>query len=131
MKRYNPSEIEPKWQSYWDTNHTFEAAELSDQQKFYISCMFPYPSAAGMHIGHAFEHTIVDALARFHRAHGRNVMAPMGWDAFGLPTENYAIKTGSSPAVVTAANVANFKTQIRQMGQSIDWTRELTTSDPE
>jgi len=131
MKRYNPSEIEPKWQVAWESQRAFAAADLSDKQKFYISCMFPYPSGAGMHIGHAFEHTIVDAVARFQREHGKNVLAPIGWDAFGLPTENYAIKTHQKPADVTAANVANFKTQVKRMGQSIDWSREINTSDPE
>lgn len=131
MKRYNPSEIEPKWQAVWEDKRSFVAEDLSDKQKFYISCMFPYPSAAGMHTGHAFEHTIVDAIARFERAHGKNVLNPMGWDTFGLPAENYAIKTGTAPAVVTLENIANFKNQIKRLGASIDWSRELNTSDPD
>ncbi len=131
MKRYNPTEIEPKWQQQWATDKRYQAANDTSDQKFYVSGMFPYPSAAGMHIGHAFEHAIVDAVARFQRAHGRNVMNTMGWDAFGLPAENYAIKTGTAPAVVTKENIANFKNQLTRMGVSIDWSREVNTSDPE
>jgi len=131
MKRYNPSEIEPKWQAIWEERQAYVADDASTKPKFYISCMFPYPSGAGMHTGHAFEHAIVDAIARFQRAHGKNVLNPMGWDAFGLPAENYAIKTGTAPAVVTKTNIANFKKQIKRMGASIDWSRELNTSDPE
>lgn len=131
MKRYNPSDIEPKWQGIWDQRQAYVAADDSLKPKFYISCMFPYPSGAGMHTGHAFEHAIVDAIARFHRAHGENVLNPMGWDTFGLPAENYAIKTGTAPAEVTKVNISNFKTQIKRMGASIDWTREINTSDPE
>ncbi|HET8884190.1 MAG TPA: leucine--tRNA ligase, partial [Candidatus Saccharimonadales bacterium] len=131
MKRYNPSEIEPKWQATWDEQQTFVATDTSSLPKFYISAMFPYPSGAGMHTGHAFEHAIVDAIARFQRAHGKNVLNPMGWDTFGLPAENYAIKTGTAPAEVTKVNIANFKNQIKRMGASIDWTREINTSDPE
>jgi leucyl-tRNA synthetase len=131
MKRYNPSDIEPKWQAFWDEQKTFLADNNSPKQKFYISAMFPYPSGAGMHTGHAFEHAIVDAIARFQRAHGKNVLNPMGWDTFGLPAENYAIKTGTAPAEVTKVNIANFKNQIKRMGVSTDWSREINTSDPE
>lgn len=131
MRRYNPSEIEPKWQDIWAKDKRYEAADFSDQQKFYISCMFPYPSGAGMHVGHVMEHSIVDAVARFQRAHGKNVMNPMGWDSFGLPAENYAIKTGRSPQETTATNIANFTNQLQRIGASIDWSREINTSDPE
>lgn len=131
MKRYNPSEIEPKWQAVWEEQKTYYAKDDLSKQKLYISPMFPYPSGAGMHTGHAFEHAIVDAIARFHRAHGKNVLNPMGWDSFGLPAENYAIKTGTAPAVVTKTNIANFKNQLKRMGASIDWSREINTSDPE
>jgi leucyl-tRNA synthetase len=131
MKRYNPSEIEPKWQAVWEEQKTYYAEDDLSKQKLYISPMFPYPSGAGMHTGHAFEHAIVDAIARFHRAHGKNVLNPMGWDSFGLPAENYAIKTGTAPAVVTKTNIANFKNQLKRMGASIDWSREINTSDPE
>lgn len=131
MKRYNPSEIEPKWQAEWAAQQTFAAVDNADKPKFYISCMFPYPSGAGMHVGHAFEHVIVDSVARFKRAHGMNVLNPMGWDSFGLPAENYAIKTGSAPSETTKTNIANFKKQLQSLGVGIDWNRELNTSDPE
>ncbi len=131
MKRYNPSEIEPKWQQVWANEHRYDAPDDSAKQKFYLSCMFPYPSGAGMHTGHAFEHAIVDSVARFYRQRGYNVLNPMGWDAFGLPAENYAIKTGTAPAVVTKTNIANFKNQLNRMGTSLDWSREINTSDPE
>jgi len=131
MKRYNPSEIEPKWQKTWEDQKANVVVEDPDKQKIYVSGMFPYPSGAGMHTGHAFSYSIVDAIARFHRQHGRNVLNPMGWDTFGLPAENYAIKTGTAPAVVTLENIANFKKQFKRMGVSIDWSREINTSDPE
>ena len=131
MKRYNPSEIEPKWQAIWEEQKANEVSLDGDKQKIYVSGMFPYPSGAGMHTGHAFSYSIVDAIARFHRQHGRNVLNPMGWDTFGLPAENYAIKTGTAPAVVTKQNIDNFKTQFKRMGVSIDWSREINTSDPE
>jgi len=131
MKRYNPSEIEPKWQAVWADEHRYEASETSDKQKYYIASMFPYPSGAGMHAGHFFEHSIVDAVARFRRSLGYNVMYPMGWDSFGLPAENYAIKTGKSPQETTLTNIANFKNQLTRVGASIDWSREINTTDPE
>lgn len=131
MKRYNPSEIEPKWQQVWEDQQAFLAEVDDTRRKLYISCMFPYPSGAGMHAGHAFEHSIVDAIVRFHRQRGYTVLNPMGWDAFGLPTENYAIKTGISPIQATEGFIDHFKNQIKQLGASIDWTREINTSDPE
>ena len=131
MKRYNPSEIEPEWQATWEEQHVNEVTVDPSRPKVYVSGMFPYPSGAGMHTGHAFSYSIVDALARFHRQHGRNVLNPMGWDTFGLPAENYAIKTNTAPAIVTAENIANFKKQFKRMGVSIDWSREINTSDPE
>jgi leucyl-tRNA synthetase len=131
MKRYNPSEIEPKWQKIWEEQKASRAVYDADKPKIYISPMFPYPSGAGMHTGHAFEHSIVDALARFNRQEGKNVLNPMGWDAFGLPTENYAIKTGVSPVVATDDFIKKFKQQIKRLGSSIDWDREINTSDPE
>jgi leucyl-tRNA synthetase len=131
MKRYNPSEIEPKWQATWEEQQSFRASERPTGQKLYVSGMFPYPSGAGMHTGHAFSYSIVDAIARFHRQHGKDVLNPMGWDTFGLPAENYAIKTGVAPAVVTKTNIDNFKKQFKRMGVSIDWSREINTSDPE
>ncbi|MGH7218115.1 MAG: leucine--tRNA ligase [Candidatus Microsaccharimonas sp.] len=131
MRRYNPTEIEPKWQAAWEAQQASVAIDNDPRPKTYVSPMFPYPSGAGMHTGHAFEHAIVDAIARFHRQHGHNVLNPMGWDAFGLPTENYAIKTGTSPVVATENFIENFKRQIKRIGSSIDWTREINTSDPD
>lgn len=131
MKRYNPSEIEPTWQARWHDDATYAATIDESRTKLYVSGMFPYPSGAGLHSGHAFSYTIVDAIARFHRSHGRNVLNPMGWDTFGLPAENYAIKTGTPPAEVTKVNIANFKKQFERLGISIDWSREINTSDPE
>ncbi len=131
MKRYNPSEIEPKWQQIWEEQKANHVEIDPHKEKLYVSGMFPYPSGAGMHTGHAFSYSIVDAIARFHRQHGYNVMNPMGWDTFGLPAENYAIKTGTAPAKVTAENIANFKRQFKRMGVSIDWEREINTSSPE
>lgn len=131
MRRYNPSEIEPKWQQIWEDQKVNEVTVDETRQKLYVSGMFPYPSGAGMHTGHAFSYSIVDAIARFYRQHGQNVLNPMGWDTFGLPAENYAIKTGTAPAVVTAQNIENFKKQFKRMGVSIDWSREVNTSDPE
>lgn len=131
MKRYNPSEIEPKWQKVWEDQKINQAAIDESRNKLYVSGMFPYPSGVGMHAGHAFSYSIVDAIARFYRQHGYNVLNPMGWDTFGLPAENYAIKTGTAPAEATATNIANFKKQFKRMGVSIDWSREINTSDPE
>jgi leucyl-tRNA synthetase len=131
MQRYNPSEIEPKWQKVWEDQKANEVGNDTSKIKTYVSGMFPYPSGAGMHTGHAFSWAIVDAIARFNRQHGHAVLNPMGWDTFGLPAENYAIKTGTAPAKVTAENIANFKNQFKRMGVSIDWSREINTSDPE
>ena len=131
MRRYNPSEIEPKWQQAWAADQRYKAPDSSDKPKYYVTGMFPYPSGAGMHTGHFFEHSIVDAVARFRRATGFNVMYPMGWDSFGLPAENYAIKTGKAPAVTTQENIASFKNQLTRVGASIDWSREINTTDPE
>ena len=130
MKRYNPSEIEPKWQQIWADDARYHAVDFGDKPKYYITGMFPYPSGAGMHAGHFLEHSIVDAVARFRRALGYNVLYPMGWDSFGLPAENYAIKTGRSPKQTVPENIANFKNQLQRVGASIDWTREINTSDP-
>lgn len=131
MRRYNPSDIEPKWQQIWSSDKRYIAPDESDKPKYYVTGMFPYPSGAGMHTGHFFEHSIVDAVARFRRALGYNVMYPMGFDNFGLPAENYAIKTGRTPQDTTAENIASFTNQLRRVGASIDWSREVRTSDPE
>ena len=131
MKRYNPIEIEEKWQKKWDESKLYEVEADSSKQKMYISGMFPYPSGAGLHTGHARSYTIVDSIARFYRQKGKNVLNPIGWDTFGLPAENYAIKTGISPQEATKTNIANFKKQFKRLGISIDWSREINTSNPE
>lgn len=131
MRRYNPSEIEPKWQAVWNKERTYEVQPDPTKTKMYVANMFPYPSGAGLHAGHALGYSITDAIARFYRQHGHNVLNPIGWDAFGLPAENYAIKTGTAPSVSTRQNIENFKKQIKRLGVSIDWSREISTIDPE
>jgi len=128
--RYEPTTIEPKWQRYWEALRLFAARENDPRPKYYILDMFPYPSAAGLHVGHPEGYTATDILARFKRMRGFNVLHPMGYDAFGLPAENYAIKTGVHPAKVTAANIENMRRQIKSLGFSYDWDREVNTTDP-
>lgn len=130
MKRYNPKAIEPKWQQRWEKNNIHEAQQASDKPKKYILEYFPYPSGAAMHVGHVRNYTIGDAVARFNRMRGYNVLHPMGWDAFGLPAENYAIKTGTSPQKAIAENTMRFKKQLIQMGFGYDWSREVNSTDP-
>ena len=129
-QEYNFSSIEPKWQAYWAANHTYEAKDFEDKPTFYVLDMFPYPSGAGLHIGHPEGYTASDTLKRFKKAQGFNVLHPMGWDAFGLPTEQYAIKTGTHPAITTKQNVATFTNQLTQLGFAYDWNREVNTTDP-
>ncbi len=129
-ERYPFNEIEAKWQKYWDDNKTFKALDhLTDKPKYYILDMFPYPSGAGLHVGHPEGYTATDILARYKRMRGFNVLHPMGWDAFGLPAEQYAIETGTPPAIKTAENIATFKRQIKSLGFSYDWDREINTTD--
>lgn len=130
---YQPSAIEPKWQDYWQTNQTFHAENgaTTDKGTFYVLDMFPYPSGSGLHIGHPEGYTATDALKRFKKAQGYAVLHPMGWDAFGLPTEQFAIKTGEPPAVVTKRNIARFKAQLKLLGFAYDWDREVNTTDPD
>ena len=130
MSQYNPSEIEPKWQDYWEKHDTFRVVEDRDKPKFYVLDMFPYPSGSGLHVGHVEGYTATDIIARFKRMRGFNVLHPMGWDAFGLPAEQHAIKTGNHPAQQTALNVAAFKGQLRRLGFNYDWAREVNTTDP-
>jgi len=127
---YSFKEIEPRWQRYWERERTFAAREEPGRETFYALDMFPYPSGAGLHIGHPEGYTATDILARWQRARGRNVLRPMGWDAFGLPAEQHAIATGVSPAANTQANIENFRQQIKRLGFAIDWTREINTTDP-
>ena len=146
--------IEPKWQQTWEAQQAFRAFNPGDSvpeghpfakrhglsgkvaatqlpPKFYILDMFPYPSGAGLHVGHPEGYTATDILARYRRAVGFNVLHPMGWDSFGLPAEQYAVKTGQHPRVTTEANIANFTRQIKSLGFSYDWSRELATTDPD
>ena len=130
MERYNPTKIEEKWQKIWETEQTFRATETG-AEKMYLAEMFPYPSGAGLHVGHVRNFSIVDVLARFYAQNGKNVLRPFGYDTFGLPAENYAIKTGISPAEATKTNINNFRKQAKRLGFYIDWNREINTSDPE
>ncbi|MQQ80719.1 leucine--tRNA ligase [Lactococcus lactis] len=127
---YNHQEIEAKWQKYWADNKTFRTGTDKNKPKFYALDMFPYPSGAGLHVGHPEGYTATDILSRYKRAQGFNVLHPMGWDAFGLPAEQYAMDTGNDPAEFTAENIANFKRQINSLGFSYDWEREVNTTDP-
>ncbi len=131
MKRYEPLAIEKKWQEKWEKTQAFKATENSDKPKMFLAEMFPYPSGAGLHVGHVRNFTIVDVLTRFYTQQGLNVLRPFGYDTFGLPAENYAIKTGTAPQEVTKSNIANFRNQAKRLGYAIDWSREINTSDPE
>ena len=127
---YEPQKIEPKWQRFWEENKLFRAEDFSKKPKKYILVEFPYPSGDGLHVGHARSYSALDAIARKKKMEGYNVLFPIGWDAFGLPTENYAIKTGIHPQKVTEENTANFKRQLKSLGLSFDWSREINTTDP-
>ena len=129
--QYNFNEIEAKWQKYWAENQTFKAENDSEKEKFYVLDMFPYPSGAGLHVGHPLGYIASDIYARYKRHKGYNVLHPQGYDSFGLPAEQYAIQTGQHPAVTTAANIKTYRRQLDQLGFSFDWTREVRTSSPE
>ena len=130
MAEYNHLEIEQKWQKYWDEHKSFHVEIDKSKPKYYSLVMFPYPSGAGLHVGHAENYTISDIMSRYKRMRGFNVLQPMGWDAFGLPTERYAERTGLHPAEVTSQNADVFRTQLKAMGLSYDWDREINTTDP-
>ena len=130
MSEYNHQEIEQKWQKYWEDNNTFHVEMNPNKPKYYALDMFPYPSGAGLHVGHAENYTISDIVSRYKRMKGFNVLHPMGWDAFGLPAERYAERTGMHPAEVTAQNADIFRAQLKKMGLSYDWDREINTTDP-
>ncbi len=130
MKDYNPEKIEEKWQKIWEEKKIFRALDTSKKPKYYVLVEFPYPSGEGLHVGHCRSYVGLDVIARKRRMQGFNVLFPMGWDAFGLPTENYAIKTGIHPAVATEKNTGNFKIQEKKIGLSFDWSREINTTDP-
>ncbi|MEK4254967.1 MULTISPECIES: leucine--tRNA ligase [unclassified Ureibacillus] len=128
---YNHREIEKKWQTYWAQNKTFKTLNDNSKPKFYALDMFPYPSGSGLHVGHPEGYTATDILSRYKRMQGYDVLHPMGWDAFGLPAEQYALDTGNDPAEFTQQNIENFKRQIQELGFSYDWDREINTTDPE
>jgi len=129
--RYPFAEIETRWQAYWEARGTFRVTETPGRPKFYCLDMFPYPSGAGLHVGHLEGYTATDIVSRYKRMRGFNVLHPMGWDAFGLPAEQFAVKTGIHPAVTTAENIATFRRQMKRTGLSYDWSREVNTTDPE
>src|ERR1700724_3510118 len=135
-KPYPFDEFEPKWQAIWEERQLFHAPNPGDKgfdpakSKFYVLDMFPYPSGAGLHVGHLEGYTATDIIARSKRMKGFNVLHPMGWDAFGLPAEQFAIKTGLHPSVATAQNISRFKSQLTKIGFSYDWAREVNTTDP-
>ena len=127
---YDHKNIEKKWQRVWDEKHVYEVKNDYSKPKFYALVEFPYPSGQGLHVGHPRPYTALDIVARKKRMQGFNVLYPMGWDAFGLPTENYAIKNNIHPSIVTEKNIEHFKDQIKSLGLSFDWSREINTTDP-
>lgn len=127
---YDHHQIEQKWQRFWEKNSSFKAIEDNSKPKYYILDMFPYPSGQGLHVGHPLGYTATDVVSRYKRMKGFNVLHPMGWDAFGLPAEQYALQTGTHPAITTAENIDNFRRQIKTIGLSYDWDREINTTDP-
>ena len=129
-ERYNPAEIEPKWQRYWEEHHTFRAERHPGRPKKYILDMFPYPSGDGLHVGHPEGYTATDIVCRYSRMKGIDVLHPMGWDAFGLPAEQHAIRTGTHPRETTLKNIGTFRRQLKMLGFSYDWAREIDTTDP-
>ena len=127
---YDFKEIERKWQRFWQQNQTFKAEDRSEAPKFYVLDMFPYPSGAGLHVGHPLGYIASDIYARYKRHQGFNVLHPMGYDSFGLPAEQYAIQTGQHPATTTEVNSKRYREQLDRIGFSLDWSREFKTSDP-
>ena len=132
MPRYDFKPVESRWQQYWDENQTFRTPDaVSEKKKLYVLDMFPYPSGSGLHVGHPEGYTATDIVCRYSRMKGLNVLHPMGWDAFGLPAEEHAVKTGTHPRETTEQNIATFKRQLKMLGFSYDWERELSTTDPD
>ena len=131
MEKYNHKKIEKKWQEKWDKDKPHKAEDFSKKEKSYLLIEFPYPSGDGLHVGHPRPYIGMDVIARKRRAEGKNVLYPIGWDAFGLPTENFALKTGVHPKEVTKKNTDIFRKQIKSLGISFDWSREINTTDPE
>jgi leucyl-tRNA synthetase len=128
---YQFKDIEKKWQQFWAKNETFKAEDNSAKPKYYVLDMFPYPSGAGLHVGHPLGYIASDIFSRYKRLKGFNVLHPMGYDSFGLPAEQYAIQTGQHPAITTEANIATYRRQFDQVGFSFDWSREVRTSNPD
>ena len=131
MEKYDHKKIEKKWQKEWEKQELYKTDEESDKKKFYILDMYPYPSGEGLHVGHVVGYTATDIYTRFKRMNGFNVLHPMGWDAFGMPAENYAIKTGMHPKDTTQKTTDIFRKQIQHLGLSYDWSREISTHTPE
>ncbi|MCB0544299.1 MAG: class I tRNA ligase family protein, partial [Saprospiraceae bacterium] len=127
---YSPRDIEPKWRAWWQENQTYKVDNQSDKPKYYILDMFPYPSGAGLHVGHPLGYIATDILTRYKRMRGFNVLHPMGYDSFGLPAEQYAIQTGIHPAESTERNIRRYREQLDNIGFAYDWSREVRTSDP-
>ena len=127
---YNFNKLEKKWQAYWKENETYKVSEDASMKKYYVLDMFPYPSGAGLHVGHPLGYIASDVYARYKKLKGFNVLHPMGYDSFGLPTEQYAIQTGIHPAIATKDNTDRYRKQLDQIGFSFDWSREVQTSDP-
>ena len=130
-KPYIPSEIEPKWQAFWERDRTFATSADPSKKKAYVLDMFPYPSGAGLHVGHPEGYTATDIVSRHLRSTGHAVLHPMGWDAFGLPAEQYATQTGTHPSITTRKNIDTVRRQIKMLGLSYDWDREVDTTAPE
>ena len=128
---YQFRQIESEWQKFWADNQTFKAENHSSKPKYYVMDMFPYPSGAGLHVGHPLGYIASDIFARYKRLKGFNVLHPMGYDSFGLPAEQYAIQTGQHPAITTEQNIATYRRQLDQIGFSFDWSREVRTSSPD
>ncbi|MFN3781633.1 MAG: class I tRNA ligase family protein, partial [Candidatus Kapaibacteriota bacterium] len=130
MSGYPFAEIEKKWQNYWEEKGIFKTSEDYTKPKFYVLDMFPYPSGSGLHIGHPEGYTATDIIARYKKMKGFNVLHPMGFDAFGLPTERYSMVTGIHPRIATEKNINVFRNQLKMLGLAYDWTREINTTDP-
>src|SRR5476649_1095878 len=128
---YQFKDIEKKWQKFWADHQTFKTEDTTSKPKYYVLDMFPYPSGAGLHVGHPLGYIASDIFARYKRLKGFNVLHPMGYDSFGLPAEQYAIQTGQHPAITTEANIATYRRQLDQIGFSFDWSREVRTSSPD
>ena len=128
--KYDPNSIEKKWQKIWKEQKTFKSEIDWSKPKYYVLDMFPYPSGAGLHVGHVTVYTGTDIIARYKRQCGFNVLHPMGWDSFGLPAEQFAIRTGTHPAITTQQNINTYRRQLQSLGFSYDWDREIATSDP-